>query len=149
MLKRFLCHMATAALPVLVMGCGETYSGPPADLVVKNAEIVTIDKENPRAEAVAVIGEEIIAVTSNAEVEQYIEEGRTKVIDAAGRLLIPGFNDAHAHFGALDPDYIVILEVYGRLGLLPHPDFQARYRLLEKLEADIYGSDGMLIFARQ
>ncbi len=50
---------------------------------------------------------------------------------------------------ALDPDYIVILEVYGRLGLLPDPRFQARYRLLEKLETDIYGSDGMLIFERR
>ncbi len=49
---------------------------------------------------------------------------------------------------ALNPDYIVILEVYGRLGLLPDPRFQSRYRLLEKLEADIYGSDGMLIFER-
>jgi hypothetical protein len=50
---------------------------------------------------------------------------------------------------ALDPDYIVILEVYGRLGLLPDPRFQARYQLLKKIETDIYGSDGMLIFARQ
>jgi arabinofuranosyltransferase len=50
---------------------------------------------------------------------------------------------------ALDPDYIVILEVYGRVGLLPHPEFQARYQLLERLETDIYGSDGMLIFARR
>ena len=50
---------------------------------------------------------------------------------------------------ALDPDYIVILEIYGRRGLLPDPRFQGRYRLLEKLETDIYGSDGMLIFQRQ
>jgi hypothetical protein len=50
---------------------------------------------------------------------------------------------------ALDPDTIVILEVYGRLGLLPDPRFQTRYRLLEKIETDIYGSDGMLIFARR
>jgi len=50
---------------------------------------------------------------------------------------------------ALDPDYIVILEVYGRLGLLPDARFQARYQLLERLEADIYGSDGMLILARR
>ena len=50
---------------------------------------------------------------------------------------------------ALDPDYIVILEVYGRLGLLPDPRFQARYRLLEKIETDIYGSKGMLIFERR
>ncbi|MEA3339987.1 MAG: hypothetical protein U9R15_08480 [Chloroflexota bacterium] len=49
---------------------------------------------------------------------------------------------------ALDPDYIVILEVYGRRGLLPDPRFQAQYRLLEKFEADIYGSDGMLVFER-
>ncbi len=49
----------------------------------------------------------------------------------------------------LDPDYIVILEVYGQRGLLPDPRFQARYRLLEKIETDIYGSDGLLIFARQ
>ena len=49
---------------------------------------------------------------------------------------------------ALDPDYIVILEVYGRRDLVTDPGFQARYRLLDKLETDIYGSDGMLIFAR-
>jgi hypothetical protein len=49
---------------------------------------------------------------------------------------------------ALDPDYIVILEVYGRLGLLRDPRFQAHYRLLEKIETDIYGSDGMLMFER-
>ncbi len=50
---------------------------------------------------------------------------------------------------ALDPDFIVILEVYGRRGLLPDARFQARYRLLEKLETDMYGSDGMLIWERQ
>jgi hypothetical protein len=50
---------------------------------------------------------------------------------------------------ALDPDTIVILEVYGRRGLLPDPRFQARYRLLENLETDIYGSHGMLIFTRR
>jgi hypothetical protein len=50
---------------------------------------------------------------------------------------------------ALNPDYIVILEVYGRHGLVPDPHFQARYRLLEKFEAGIYGSDGMLIFTRR
>ena len=50
---------------------------------------------------------------------------------------------------ALDPDYIVILEVYGREGLLPDPRFQAQYRLLESIETDIYGSESMLIFTRQ
>jgi len=93
----------TAVLfPILVgfvlAGCGKSYKGPPADLVIRNAKIVTIDKANPRAEAVAVKGEFIIAVTSDEDIEQYIEEGTTMVIDAQGRLVIPGFNDAHIHF---------------------------------------------------
>ena len=81
-----------------LFGCSSGYDGPPADLVVKNAKIVTIDKDNPRGQAIAVRGEVILAVTSNAKIEQYIEEGTTEVIDAGGRLLIPGLNDAHIHF---------------------------------------------------
>jgi len=49
---------------------------------------------------------------------------------------------------ALDADYIVILEIYGRMGLLPDHRFQARYRLLRKIEADIYGSNGMMVFSK-
>ncbi len=49
----------------------------------------------------------------------------------------------------MDPDYIVILEVYGRLGLLPDPEFQKRYQLIESFKTDIYGSNGMLIFDRR
>jgi len=77
-----------------------------ADLVIRNAKVVTIDRGNPRAEAIAVRGATILAVTTNRGIAQYIEEGRTRVIDAQGRLVIPGFNDAHAHFGPIDPDYI-------------------------------------------
>jgi hypothetical protein len=44
------------------------------------------------------------------------------------------------------PDYVVILEIYGRRGLLKDARFQERYRLLEKIPTDIYGSEGMLIF---
>lgn len=91
---------------LLALGCGEKYTGPPADLVIQNAMIVTIDEARPRAQAVAVIGEKIIAVTANRQIAQYVEEGKTKVIDADGRLVVPGFNDAHAHFGPVNPDYI-------------------------------------------
>jgi len=44
------------------------------------------------------------------------------------------------------PAYLVILEVYGRRSLLPLPWFQQEYTLVHRLETDIYGSDGMLIF---
>ena len=98
MLKKLLAILTSVYLLFIIIGCTKAYKGEPADLVIKNAKIVTIDKDNPRAEAVAVKGEFIIAVTSNKKINQYIGEGTTKVIDAKGRLLVPGFNDAHIHF---------------------------------------------------
>jgi predicted amidohydrolase YtcJ len=87
-------------------GCNKKYNGPPADLVIKNANIITIDKDKRRAEAVAVRGEFIIAVGSNKDINQYIKTDQTLVVDAKGSLVVPGFNDAHAHFGGIDPNYI-------------------------------------------
>lgn len=46
------------------------------------------------------------------------------------------------------PDYIIILEAYGREGLLKDSRFRESYTLLEKIATDIYGSDGMLIFSK-
>jgi predicted amidohydrolase YtcJ len=101
--------ISAVGLAIFLLGlsaaCEAQYSGPPADLVVMNADILTIDEANPTAEAVAVIGEEIIAVTSNSAIQAYIGES-TEVIDAQGRMMIPGFNDAHAHYGPLNPESI-------------------------------------------
>ncbi len=77
-----------------------------ADLVILNGKVLTVDKENPMAEAVAIKGEEIIAVGSTKKIKAYINEIITKTIDANGRLVLPGFNDAHVHFRPLDPDYV-------------------------------------------
>ncbi|MGD0582096.1 MAG: amidohydrolase [Bacteroidales bacterium] len=77
-----------------------------ADLIIINGKVLTIDKENPFAEAIAVKGEKIIAVGTNKEVSAFSVKGKTRIIDAHSRLVIPGFNDAHVHFGPLDPDYI-------------------------------------------
>lgn len=83
--------------------CSETGK---ADLVIINGKILTINNGNPVTEAVAIKGETILAVGSSSEISKMIVEGITMVIDARGRLVIPGFNDAHVHFGPLDPDYI-------------------------------------------
>jgi predicted amidohydrolase YtcJ len=70
---------------------------PAASFIVRNAKVWTVDKSHPRAQGVAVLGARIVAVGSDAEVELW--RGRdTKVIDAHGKLLLPGFNDAHVHF---------------------------------------------------
>ncbi len=47
------------------------------------------------------------------------------------------------------PDYVVLLEVYGRKGLFTNPHFLARYELIQKIPTDIYGSDGLLVWARR
>jgi predicted amidohydrolase YtcJ len=72
-------------------------SKPLATLIVTNAAIYTVDKQQPKAEAVAVIGDRIVAVGSRKDIDLW-RGPRTKVIDAGGKLLLPGFNDAHAHF---------------------------------------------------
>jgi predicted amidohydrolase YtcJ len=109
-MQKEILAIITAVHLLLIIGAGKMpymeSPAPYADLVIKNANIITIDEKNPRAEAIAVKGEFIIAVTSNKNINQYIKEGTTKVIDAKGRLVIPGFNDAHAHFGSINPDYI-------------------------------------------
>ena len=98
MMKKILGIFVLACFVLFCLGCSQSYDGPPADLVFKNAKIVTIDKDNPRAQAIAVKGEKILFVGSNTKIKHYIDEATTQVIDAGGRLLIPGFNDAHIHF---------------------------------------------------
>jgi len=77
-----------------------------ADLVIINGKVFTIDEENPFVQAVAIKGETIIAVGTTKEISGYIDQNITKIINAGGRLVLPGFNDAHVHFGPLDPDYV-------------------------------------------
>jgi len=73
-------------------GAGEFY----ADLVVVNARVITVDLENPRAEAFAVKGDRFIAVGTNSEIEKLIGED-TMVLEAPGKTVAPGFIDAHLH----------------------------------------------------
>lgn len=73
----------------------------PADLILLNGKVFTADSAKPSAEAVAIRGERIIAVGTSAEIEK-LADVRTLRIDLQGRVVIPGFNDAHIHFGA-DP----------------------------------------------
>jgi predicted amidohydrolase YtcJ len=76
---------------------GNAQPRPSATLIVTNANVYTVDKQHPTAEAVAVIGERIVAVGSRKAIDLW-RGPQTKVVDAGGKLLLPGFNDAHVHF---------------------------------------------------
>ncbi len=74
-----------------------TASGLSADLVLLNAKVWTVDKAQPTAQAVAIRGDRIVAVGSDAEVLTLIGPD-TRKLDLRGKLLLPGFIDGHAHF---------------------------------------------------
>src|SRR5579864_9852281 len=81
----------------VMLGQEQDQNRPAADLIVTNAKVYTVDKQQPRAEAVAVLGERIDAVGSASAIDAWRGPG-TRVIDAGGKLVLPGFNDAHVHF---------------------------------------------------
>ena len=70
----------------------------PADTVLLNGTILTVDKAFSRAKAVAVSGGRFMAVGKNAEVKKLIGPD-TRVLDLAGRTVVPGFIDTHGHIG--------------------------------------------------
>ena len=70
-----------------------------ADHILFGGVIWTVDEDNPRASAVAISGEEIVAVGSNAEVQR-LRGPDTVMTDLAGAFVVPGFNDTHIHFNS-------------------------------------------------
>jgi predicted amidohydrolase YtcJ len=74
----------------------------PADLVILNARVFTGVTAAPWAEALSVRGERIVAVGASTAIREQAGAA-ARVIDAGGRLVIPGINDAHAHPGAAPP----------------------------------------------
>jgi predicted amidohydrolase YtcJ len=69
----------------------------PADLVLTNGVILTVDADQPRAQAIAVQGERIVAVGSNEEISAYVG-AQTELVDLAGQTAIPGFIEGHGHY---------------------------------------------------
>src|SRR5215471_5072884 len=89
--------LAAALVAAIAATATTAATRPAADLVVTNARVWTGDPARPQAEALAVVGERIVAVGSRAEVDLW-RGAATQVVDAGGRRVLPGFNDAHVHF---------------------------------------------------
>lgn len=72
----------------------------PADIVIRNASVYTMDDRRPRADFIAISGTRVTGVGTERDAVKWIGP-TTRVIDARGRVIIPGFNDSHVHFTAL------------------------------------------------
>jgi len=83
------------ALSFTMTSCMDTTTK--ADLLLSNAKIWTANPEMPFAEALAIKGEKIICVGSLKDCSQF-QDNNTKVLDADGNLVVPGFIDSHVHF---------------------------------------------------
>ena len=76
-----------------------------AELVLNNAKIYTVNKNQPEAEALAVKGGKIVFVGSNNDVKNYINN-KTEVIDCKGQFVMPGFIEGHGHIHGLGASLI-------------------------------------------
>src|SRR5579871_2752099 len=85
-----------AGLAPHVPAAAQSAASRAADLVLKNGKIITIDGQSTVAQAIAVAGDRIVAVGSDASMAAHVTPD-TRVRDLKGRTVVPGLNDGHAH----------------------------------------------------
>jgi predicted amidohydrolase YtcJ len=94
-MRRFVLILAAGAAAALVGRAQQ-----PADLIVHNARVYTVDPKRPKAEAVAARGDRIVYV-GDSRGALVLRGPSTRVIDAGGATVVPGLQDAHGHFTGL------------------------------------------------
>jgi len=87
---------------------------PSADLIITNARLLTMNKAAPRAESLAIAGNRILAVGSNADMKA-LKGGHTRVIDAQMNTVMPGIIESHMHLfnGSVELDSLMINNIKG------------------------------------
>ena len=85
-----------------------------ADIIIRNARVLTMDEAQPRAEALAIAGNTILAVGSDDGIAAYSGPD-TRIIDARGATVLPGFNEAHLHIfgGSVELSELSLFKVKG------------------------------------
>ena len=96
-MTRRIAAFASPLAGLLALAAAASAQQRPADLVLLHGTIVTADSARPRAEALAVSGDSVVAVGTDAEIQRFVGRG-TRVIDLAGATALPGFIESHGHF---------------------------------------------------
>lgn len=82
---------------IILSACATETKPVKADLILTNGNFYTLNSSNPRAEAVAISGDTIIAVGSEKEMES-LRDQKTEIHDLQGRFAMPGLIEGHGHF---------------------------------------------------
>jgi predicted amidohydrolase YtcJ len=105
--RSFSPPLLLACLVALLPFAGCARAPQPADLVLRNGKLVTMDPDRPLAQALAVRDDRIVAVGSDDEIARLVDAG-TEVVNLDGRLAVPGFIEGHGHFAGLGMALTVI-----------------------------------------
>ena len=91
-----------------LVACGSpTPSGPTADLVLMNGNVVTVDSDIPNTTAIAIAGDRIIGVGGDHVIGEFIGDA-TEVIDLNGQTAIPGFIEGHGHYTSFGGSLLIL-----------------------------------------
>lgn len=103
--------VSVAIVAIVLAGCGRSVdlSGghPLADLVLTNGKVITVDSNNPNAEAIAIIGDRIVALGSANAIAAYVSDD-TEVIDLQGQTAIPGLIEGHGHYTSFGGSLLIL-----------------------------------------
>jgi len=121
-------------LAISLLACGK-YQRQPADLILKNAAVYTLEEEQPWASAVVISGNTITAVLDSDADTEVFQGPDTRVIDMGGAFIMPGFIDSHTHFDgwgsiwnnadlmAVSEDEGLVDEISRVAGILPEDEW--------------------------
>ena len=125
-MSRRVALLCLAGILSATTACGPRIA--PADLVLRGGKVVTMDPDHPQAQALAVSGDTIVAVGSDAEIQPWVGP-ETQVVDLQGRLAVPGFIESHGHFTGLG-------NALAELQLMGVPSWQQIVAMVAKAAAE-------------
>jgi len=108
MIRTYAAHALVLLVPLALTALAGCAGAPePAELILLNGKIVTLDSEAPEVSALAARDGRIVAVGSDTQVERF-RGSETRVIDLEGRLAVPGFIEGHGHFTGIGASLVNI-----------------------------------------
>jgi predicted amidohydrolase YtcJ len=135
MRNRLLLLLVLAALAALLLvPASAPAKSKAADTVFLNGTVYTVDRCGTVATAIAVRDGKIIAVGSEKHMKRYISKKTTQVIDLKGKMVLPGFGDAHAHIN-MTVAFLYSVNLYGL------PDLAAYQQAIADFDGQYPGSD--------